>query len=105
MQYEAACAQIRDDIARLLLGLTPRTSGATYSAARATRDIADALHHAAGMPDDPRWAEALASLRTFLECCTASTAVRSSAALRELRGFLEENADLSIERFEPALAS
>lgn len=55
MRYEAACAKIRDDIARLLLDLTPRTSAATYSAARATRDIADALHHAAGRPDDYRW--------------------------------------------------
>jgi hypothetical protein len=105
MQYEAACAKIRDDIARLLLDQRPRTSATTYSAARATRDIADALHHAAGQPDDPRWGVALGSLATFLEHCAASPVARTSGALGELRGFLEENADLSSERFQPALAS
>lgn len=104
MQYEAACAKIRDEIACLLLELRPPTSGATYSAARATRDIADALHHAAGRPDDPRWNIALKSLVRFLDYFTTSPAARTSTALRELWAFVDENADFAREPFQ-ALAS
>jgi hypothetical protein len=105
MQYEVACNQIRDDITALPLELRPPTTGAAYAAACATRNVAAALHHASGVPDDPRWADALTSLETFLEYCEASPKTRESDALLELRGFIAENADLAAPSFEHALAS
>jgi hypothetical protein len=93
MEYEVACNQIRDDITTLLLELRPPTTGAAYAAACATQNVAAALHHASGRPDDPRWTAALTSLQAFLEYCEASSNMRNSAARLELRRFLEENTD------------
>ncbi len=103
MQYETVCRRIRDDISGLLLELRPPTSGAAYSAACATRDISDALHHASGLPDDPRWAVAFTSLELFLDYYAAFP--KDSAALLELRSFLEENADGRTPLAGHALAS
>jgi hypothetical protein len=105
MQYEVICNRIRDNIAGLLLELHPPTSAAAYAAACATQTIAAALHHASGAPDDPRWSAAHTSLCEFLEYCDASAAMSRSAAFLELRGFLEENADLTAPRLAHALAS
>lgn len=105
MQYEAACANIRAAIEGLLLDLRPRTIGATYSAACATRDVAAALHHASGSPDDARWTTALTSLETFLAYCDKAPALRESAALADLRGFLLENGAPAAQEPQYALAS
>lgn len=105
MQYEPACDRICDDIAALLLELRPRTSGATYAAASATRNLAAAFHHAAGRPNDPIWREALESLKFFLEFCDRSAPLNGITASRELHRFLAENADVSMPRYEMALAS
>jgi hypothetical protein len=105
MQYEAACDQIRDDITTLLLELRPPTTGAAYAAACATRNVAAALHHASGIPDDPRWTAALTSLEAFLEYCEASRKSSDSVALTDLRAFIAENADLAAPRLEHAMAS
>jgi len=92
VEHELACDRIRDDIAALLFELERPTSRAAFAAARATGDIADALHHASGTPDDPRWYDALASLEEFLVLCTASSRVGGSPAMSSLRSFLQENA-------------
>jgi hypothetical protein len=105
MQYEVACNQIRDDIMTLLLDLRPPTTGAAYAAACATRNVAAALHHASGVPNDPRWTDALTSLQAFLEYFDASPKMRDSVALVELRSFIAENADLGAPHLEHALAS
>jgi hypothetical protein len=105
MEYEVACNQIRDDITTLLLELRPVTTGAAYAAACATRNVAAALHHASGRPDDPRWTAALTSLHAFLEYCEASPKMSASAALLELRGFLEENADDRAQLLQRELAT
>jgi|HubBroStandDraft_1064217.scaffolds.fasta_scaffold352718_2 hypothetical protein len=105
MQYEVACNQIRDDITTLLLELRPPTTGAAYAAACATRNVAAALHHASGIPDDPRWGDALTSLQAFLEYCDASPQTHGSAALLELRGFVEENTDKRGQTFQRELAT
>ncbi len=105
MEYEVVCNQIRDDITTLLLELRPPTTGATYAAACATRNVAAALHHASGVPDDPRWTAALTSLQAFLEYCEDSPKTRDSIAHLELRGFIAENADLAAPHLEHALAS
>jgi hypothetical protein len=105
MEYEVVCNQIRDDITTLLLDLRPPTTGAAYAAACATRNVAAALHHASGVPDDPRWSAALTSLQSFLEYCEASPKTRDSVALLELRSFIAENADFAEPRLEHALAS
>jgi hypothetical protein len=104
MQYEVVCNRIRDDIAGLLLELRPPTSGAAYAAACAAQSIAAALHHACGLPNDPRWTAALTSLQAFLEHCD-SPKMGDSVALLELRGFIAENADLAGPHLEHALAS
>jgi hypothetical protein len=105
MQHEIACNRICDSITSLLLELRPRTSGSTYAAACATRDIADALHHAAGFPEDARWPVALTSLELFLGYCDASPKTRDSEAFLELRRFLEENSDLAYPNVAHQLAS
>lgn len=94
MQYEAACHRICEDISRLLLDF-PRPSSvrAAYAAAYATQDLAAAFHHAAGVPEDPLWSDAIESLGHFLDVCDDSLIGRS-AALRGLRSFIAENADL-----------
>jgi hypothetical protein len=105
MEYEVACNQIRDDITTLLLELRPLTTGAAYAAACATRNVAAALHHASGRPDDPRWSDALTSLQAFLEYCDASPKTSDSASLLELRGFIAENTAPTASHLEHALAS
>jgi hypothetical protein len=93
LEYEAACDRICDNIAELLIHLGRPTKRATFAAARATREIADALHHAAGAPNDERWYDALTSLETFVNIYDVGP--RRPPALIELRDFLDENADLA----------
>lgn len=94
MQYEEVCDHICDDIATLLFEMKPATRVAAYAAARATRDVADAFHHAAGDPANPRWREAVESVERFLSYSRRSLRVRHSAPVHELTRFVEENADL-----------
>ncbi len=94
MQYEAICDHICDDIAAVLFEMKPTTRVAAYAAARATRDIADAFHHAAGDPASSRWREAMGSLERFLDYSKRWLNVATSAPLRELSAFVRENADL-----------
>jgi hypothetical protein len=105
MQYEAVCEQVRDNIADLLLHLGPSRAGAAYAAACATRNVAAALHHAAGSPENHRWRQAIESLEHFLDLCSRSPRVEGSAALAALRGFVEENADLLPSRLQLRRAS
>jgi NAD(P)-dependent dehydrogenase (short-subunit alcohol dehydrogenase family) len=94
VEYEAACDRICDNIASLLVDMGSRpTVRATFAAARATHGIADALHHAAGAPEDGRWYDALADLETFVNIYDAGVQPSPPAALSELRAFLDENAD------------
>jgi hypothetical protein len=105
MQYEAACHRICDDISRLLLDFPPPSSvRAAYAAAYATQDLAAAFHHAAGVPKDRLWFDAIESLEHFLDVCDESKIDRSTA-LRELRSFVGENADLLSPRVELKRAS
>ncbi len=92
MQTEAACDRLCDDIATLLLLVQPATPVAAFAAARATRDVASALHHAAGDPANPRWHDAIESLEHFLNYPARSPEARASSQLLELRAFVEENA-------------
>ena len=94
MEYETACDRICDNIASLLVDMGRPTARATFAAARATRGIADALHHAAGAPEDERWYDALVELETFVNIYDTRPGYPQPAALRELRAFLDENADL-----------
>ncbi len=94
MQYETICDHICDDIATVLFEMKPATRLAAYAAARATRDIADAFHHAAGDPASSRWREAMDSLERFLDYSRRSPKVLNSAPLRELSAFVMENSDL-----------
>jgi len=98
VEYEAACERICDHIATLLVDMSRPTPRATFAAARATREIADALHHAAGMPGDGRWNDALVSLETFVNVYEAEPRPVHSPALFELRSFLDENADVMTVR-------
>ena len=90
MEFESACNAICDNISHMLLAMDRPSSTAAFAAARATRDIADALHHAAGRPHDGRWNNAIGSLERFLGVCPPS-ALRESVASRELLAFLAEN--------------
>src|ERR1700722_13700617 len=74
--------------------MKPATPTAAYAAARATRDVAAAFHHAAGDPVNPRWRDAIGSLERFLAYSTRSPGVKNLASLRELATFVDENADL-----------
>lgn len=91
MDYEAACDRICNDIATLLFDMGRPTPRAAFAAARATRGIADALHHAAGRPEDERWYDALANLATFVRIYDTRNRTLQPAALTELRAFLDEN--------------
>jgi hypothetical protein len=105
MQYEVACDRICDDISRLLLDFPPQSSvRAAYAAAFATHDLAAAFHHAAGLPEDPLWSEAIESLEHLLEVCDEMS-VGGSPALLSLRRFVAENADLLAPRVELKRAS
>lgn len=101
MQYETICDHICDDIASVLLSMKPATPTAAYAAARATRDVAAAFHHAAGDPVNPRWREAIGSLEHFLAYSTRSPGVKNLAPLLELAAFVDENADLLAPEREP----
>ena len=94
MHEEIICNRIRADIEQLLTGMRTPGKGAAFSAARATRDISDALHHASGRPHDVRWFAAMSSLESFLSLCGSSWRLRNDSAFAELSAFLEENADL-----------
>jgi hypothetical protein len=105
MQYEVACDRICDDISRLLLDFPPRSSvRAAYAAAFATHDLAAAFHHAAGLPEDPLWSEAVESVEHLLDVCNEMN-VAHSPALLSLRQFVAENADLLAPRIELKRAS
>jgi hypothetical protein len=93
LEYEAACDRICDNIATLLVEMGRPTPRASFAAARATRGIADALHHAAGAPEDERWSEALVSLETFVNIYDTGARNTHAPALVELRDFLDENVD------------
>jgi hypothetical protein len=102
LEYEAVCHRLCDDISHLLFD-RPRLRVA-FAAARATRDLAAAFHHAAGRPADQLWSDAVESVGHFLDVCDES-AVAGTAELRELRSFAAENADALRPRFELPLAS
>jgi len=105
VQYEAACHRICDAIATLLEDLRDPACGAVFAAASATRSLSAAMHHAAGNPQSARWADALQSVDEFLRYCHEFPGGKASIALRELRGFVAENADLLVPEFELARAS
>lgn len=105
MEYEATCDRLCDDISHLLLDFPrPPMVRAAYAAGRATQDLAAAFHHAAGLPTDQRWSDAVESLEHFLDVCSESK-IEDAAELRELRRFVAENADALLPRFELKLAS
>lgn len=91
MEYELACERLRDDIASVLLEMGRPTLDATSLAAAATHDLADALHHAAGRPNDRRWDVALFSLDRFIETCKRSPRAVRSQSFVTLSAFLDEN--------------
>jgi hypothetical protein len=94
MENEAACHRLCDDISELLLdGRGKPSLRATFAAGLATQDLAAAFHHAAGRPSDQLWYYAIESLERFLDLSEHPKA-RSSSAMRELRHFVDENADL-----------
>ena len=105
MEYETACDRLRDDISHILLDFPrPPMVRAAYAAGRATQDLAAAFHHAAGLPNDRRWLDAVESVEHFLDVCSESR-IEGTAELRELRRFVAENADASLPGFELKLAS
>lgn len=91
LEFETACNHIRDNIAYLLSDVGRPSHAAVSLAAQATRDIADALHHASGNPDDARWYAALSSLERFIGECERSPRAVRTRAFAELRSFLDEN--------------
>ena len=94
MTNDIVCESLCENITELLLSQHPARPGAAYHAAQATLAVSDALHHASGAPYDARWSDAVASLDRFLSLCQAAPSPRASAAMRGLRGFVDENADL-----------
>lgn len=67
------------------------------TAGRAATALADALLFAAGDPAHELWATAFRSVAVFVEKAESGTlAFGSRDALASLKGFLSENADLSI---------
>jgi hypothetical protein len=91
LEYERACSHLCDNIASALFALQTPTLGAASLAAAATRDLSDALHHAAGHPDDARWEAALSSLERFIGICERSQRASRTASFAALRAFLDEN--------------
>jgi hypothetical protein len=105
MDYELACNRLCDNISQLLLeGPRPATKWKAFAAGRATQDLAAAFHHAAGHPEDELWSSALASLEHFIDLYDDSS-VGNSAVMRELRSFVDENADLLTPSLHLKLAS
>lgn len=92
MGYEAACNHLRDDVATVLLALERPALATASHAASATYHLTDALHHAAGDPNDARWGSALSSLARFLKECSRSPRATHTAAFASLERFLTENA-------------
>lgn len=92
MEYELVCESLRQDITKALLELERPSIVAAARAAAATRDLTDAIHHAAGHPNDARWDAALVSLGDFVDLCTYSPRASRSQAFTSLRSFLDENA-------------
>ena len=95
LEYESACNRLRDDIAAVLFELEHPAIAATSLAATATYHLADALHHAAGRPDDARWEAALSSLARFVDVCSHSARASRCEAYLTLRGFVRENAKVT----------
>ena len=93
MEREIACHRLFDDISQLLLGRPGPRLLAAYAAERATHDLAAAFRHAAGRPEDARWSNAIESLERFLDLFDESADANASA-MRDLRTFVDENADL-----------
>ena len=94
MEYEVACHRLCDDISQLLLDGSGKPSlRTTYAAARATQDLAAAFHRAAGRSADRLWSDAIGSLDHFLGLLNGSSAAGSNA-MRELKRFVVENADV-----------
>jgi hypothetical protein len=93
MEHEIACLRLCDGISQLLLNWPGPRLLAAHAAGRAKRDLAAAFQHAAGLPEDARWSNALESLERFLDLCDNS-AVANPSAMCDLRTFVEENADL-----------
>lgn len=94
MEYEPACDRLRDDIATVLFELERPALAATSLAATATYHLADALHHAAGAPNDARWDAALSSLAQFVDVCARSPRASHGEAYRSLRAFVGENTNV-----------
>jgi hypothetical protein len=92
LEYESACDALCDNITTVLLAMGRPTRRATFVAARATHQLADALHHAAGTPTDPRWSDALGSLSEFVDVAGVWPTATANPAFASLREFLEENA-------------
>ena len=91
LEYEAACDRLCDDVATVLLALERPAFAATSLAATATFDLADALHHAAGKPNDARWDAALSSLARFVDVSSRSRRASHTEAFASLHAFLGEN--------------
>jgi hypothetical protein len=95
LEYEPASEAICSDIAIVAHACRSRR---VLSAANIAADaITDALHSAAGDPDNPRWILAFTRLAEFLKASPAST----SPAFFELQRFLNEN----VENHEALLAT
>lgn len=97
LEYESACNRLRDDIATVLFELEHPAIALTSLAATATYHLADALHHAAGQPDDTRWEAALSSLARFVDVCSHSPRASRCEAYLTLRGFVGENANVTAQ--------
>lgn len=96
LEYESACNRLRDDIATVLFELEHPALAATSLAATATYHLADALHHAAGDPNDARWDAALSSLARFVDVCSHSPRASRCEAYGTLRAFVGENAEAAV---------
>ena len=108
MEHETACHRVCDEIADLLVELRPTTCAPVFAAASATRNLAAAMHHAAGTPKNGRWRDAIETLARFLDFCDSSARLTGSPALVDLHAFVAENADLlpsRLEEREPVLAA
>lgn len=104
LQFENACNRVCEDIASLLMDSRGATRHTAFIAARATRDVAAAMHHASGSAEDALWYEAMTSLEHFLDLCGPLKTLEAAAPRARLRAFIEENADL-LTRQDTSLAS
>jgi hypothetical protein len=104
LQFESACNRVCEDIASLLIDTRGATRHTAFIAARATRDVAAAMHHASGSAEDALWYEAMTSLEHFLDLCGPLKTLEAAAPRARLRAFIEENVDL-LTRQDASLAS